>query len=126
MRHAILAGTIATTLFAGAATLAEQGDRSAGSIPPHQATIVEYMVVSPHDETECIKALDDVEALGALDEWQFGCVEGDHTGYRVVSASSADEALLSVPPSLRSKARAIKLHTFTSPELKTIHRRLNL
>lgn len=80
-----------------------------------------YLVSSPHTEAECLKTLDDVSATGGLAKWQFGCMDGDHTGYLITMAPSAEAALANVPASVRAKARAVKIHTFTAAELKEAH-----
>lgn len=81
----------------------------------------QYLVTSPHSAEECLKALDDVSATGKLSKWQFGCMDGDHTGYLVTTATDATGALSAVPASMRDKAHAVKLHTFTAAELKEAH-----
>lgn len=80
-----------------------------------------YLVISPHTAEQCMKSLQDVNAAGSLGKWQFGCMDGDHTGYLTVMASSADEALKNVPEPERAEAKAIKLHKFTPAELKAAH-----
>lgn len=86
-----------------------------------KAASVRYLVIAPHTAEQCAKALDDASAAGSLGKWDFGCMDGDHTGYLMVMASSSEEALMKVPTDERSGARAIKLHHFTAAELKGIH-----
>lgn len=81
----------------------------------------QYLVTSPHTAEECLKALDDVSGMGTLAKWQFGCMDGDHTGYLVTTATDGPSALANVPASMRGKAHAVKLHTFTAAELKEGH-----
>ena len=87
-----------------------------------------YLVIAPHDAAECMKALDETKdmAPGALGKWDFGCEDGDHTGYLVVNASSSEEALKNVPADLREKAKAIKVHKFTAAELKAAHEKMKM
>jgi len=81
----------------------------------------QYLVTSPHTAEECMKAIDDVSAAGTLAKWQFGCMDGDHTGYLVTTATDAASALANVPAEMRGRAHAVKLHTFTAAELKEAH-----
>ena len=81
----------------------------------------QYLVTSPHTAEECLKALDDVAGMGTLPKWQFGCMDGDHTGYLVTTATDGAGALSNVPASMRGRAHAVKLHTFTVAELKEAH-----
>lgn len=83
-----------------------------------------YMVIAPHDAAQCLKALDDTKDTGGLAKWSFGCEDGDHTGYRMCSAASAEEALKNVPADERAGAKAIKMHHFTAAELKGIHEKM--
>ncbi len=93
---------------------------------PAKAKAERYLVISPHTEEECMAALDAVEASGPkmLEKWDFGCMSGDHTGYAIVTAKSPEEALNTVPASMREKARAVQLHRFTPAELKAAHEKM--
>lgn len=93
---------------------------------PAKVETFKYLVISPHTPEGCLKAMDEVSAMGpgALEKFDFGCMEGDHTGYAIVRAASANEALKVVPDSLRAKARAVKLHKFTAMELKALHEKM--
>jgi len=85
----------------------------------------QYLVTSPHTAEECLKALDDVSAMGTLPKWQYGCMDGDHTGYLVTTATDATGALATVPAPIRGKAHAVKLHTFTAAQLKEAHAQMS-
>jgi len=82
-----------------------------------------YLIISPHTAEECLTALDEVQAKGAgtLGQWDWGCKAGDHVGYSKVHAKSAEEALMSVPADLRSKAKAVAINKFTEADLKSFH-----
>jgi hypothetical protein len=94
------------------------GSQTGNGKAPVKAT---YLVLAPHTEAECLQALDDEARMGGLAKWQFGCMDGDHTGYLITTATDASAALAMVPASVRGKARAVKLHTFTAMELKQAH-----
>lgn len=81
----------------------------------------QYLVLSPHTDAECLQTIDNTEKMGSLAKWRFGCMDGDHTGYLITTATDAQAALAMVPASVRGKARAVKLHTFTPAELKAAH-----
>lgn len=85
-----------------------------------------YLVVSPHTAEECLAALDGIVARGkgALDNWYWGCMTGDHTGYEIVKAESEANALTVVPENMRDKARALKLNKFTEEQVASIHEKM--
>src|SRR5713226_7522729 len=85
-----------------------------------------YLVISPHTPEECLKALDEVSAMGpaTLKMYDFGCKAGDHTGYYMINATSEQEALSKVPASIRDKARAVKVSKFTADEIKKLHEQM--
>jgi len=118
------------TLFLAAFVVACAGGAFAADMqkaePGHKAgkaMMARYLVISPHTEAECVSTLDGVKGMGAnaLAKWDFGCTDGDHTGYCIVTASSSEEALKCVPEPVRAKARAIKMHKFTAAEIKSFH-----
>lgn len=82
-----------------------------------------YLVESPHTSAECLKALDDVQAMGqgVLAQYDWGCMDSDHAGYLIIGAASKTDALNYVPVTLRGKARVIKLNKFTADEIKALH-----
>jgi hypothetical protein len=89
-----------------------------------KAEMSAYLVNSPHTAEECLGALDEVAASdkNALDNWYWGCMDGDHTGYEIVQASSRTEALKVVPENLRAKAKATKLNKFTAEQVASMHK----
>lgn len=83
-----------------------------------------FMIQSSHKPEECLKALDDISSKGkdTLDKYQFGCREGDHTGYVTVDAGTKNDALNDyVPEFLRSKARVVEIQKFTPEMIKSLH-----
>ena len=122
----LLLVTCAVGLSIGVAAASDQA--SAKSAEPAakaaKAPMVRYMVIAPHTAEQCVATLDDMEAAKVLNKFEFGCMDGDHTGYAIVTASSAEEALKIVPADVRDKARAVKLSKFTPAELKAIHEKM--
>ena len=79
-----------------------------------------YLVESPHDIGEWHKILGQVLAQGYLAHFDRGCDDGVHCCWAIIVAESHSMALMSVPPLLRGKARAIRLERFTSKDIKDI------
>ena len=80
-----------------------------------------YLVVSPHTPEECAKALKQVEAIGVMTRYDWGCKDGEHCGWVTIEADSKIEALLVVPPIERPKAKVIQLTKFSPEDLRTVH-----
>ncbi len=91
-----------------------------------EATMSTYLVISPHTVDECLASLDGIVAggEGALDNWYWGCMAEDHTGYQIVEAESEAAALSVVPENVREKARAIKLNKFTKEQVASFHEKM--
>ena len=124
---ALLVGCM--SLWIGGALAQDAGAKAApAKAATAKAAMSKYLVISPHTPEECMKALDDVQATGtgALAKWDFGCMDGDHTGYLVVSAASSEDALKNVPEAVRDKAKAIKIHKFSAAELKAAHEKAKM
>lgn len=80
-----------------------------------------YLVESPHSGEECLKALDNVQAMGYLTHFWWGCPAGEHAGYVILDAENKSEALMAVPPFIRHKARVIELTRFNEEQVKGMH-----
>ncbi|WP_406660933.1 hypothetical protein V7O66_14000 [Methanolobus sp. ZRKC3] len=86
--------------------------------------MTKYLVESPHTSEGCLKALDEMLAMGpdVLAQYDFGCMVDVHTGWVILDAENEAEALKIVPESLRSEARAIALNKFTPEEIAAYHK----
>ena len=114
-------------LFVGCLALLIVGGNAANATKVSAKTaMARYLVIAPHDPAQCLTALEEVKDAGMLAKWDFGCEDGDHTGYMIVSASSAEEALKNVPASQRGQAKAVKVHKFTAAELKSAHEKMKM
>lgn len=80
-----------------------------------------YLVISPHKPEDCVKALKQVEAIGSITHFEWGCKDGEHCGWAMLEADSAIEALLIVPSYERPKARVIRLVHFSPDEIRNMH-----
>lgn len=80
-----------------------------------------YLIILPHTVEECKKALKQIEAIGAITHFDWGCMDGDHTGYVCIEAESKAEALLVVPTIERPQAKVIKLARFSPEQVQAMH-----
>ncbi len=80
-----------------------------------------YLVISPHTVQDCKQALKEVHAAGYITHFDWGCMDGDHTGWVVLEAENAKQALMVVPTSQRHTARAVKLAKFSPADVEKMH-----
>jgi len=80
-----------------------------------------YIVESPHTAGDCKKALKDVLSAGYLSHFDWGCLDGDHRGWVIIEAASAQEALMVVPVGYRPQAKVVKLTKFSREQLEKMH-----
>lgn len=82
-----------------------------------------YLIAARHTSEDCLRALDETLAKGSkiLDQYMFGCKEGDHTGYAMVTVKSRSEALSLVPGFLQDEACITKVEHYTPAEIKAFH-----
>ena len=83
-----------------------------------------YLVESPHTEEECLKVMDEVNTSKDLGKWEWGCMAGNHTAYRMVQATDETAALAMVPEDIRAKAHAYKLMKMTPAQLASAHKHM--
>ena len=76
------------------------------------------MIISPHTHEECTVVVKQTLAIGYLTHFWWGCKSGDHTGYAMIEANNADEAMLSIPTMIRKKGKAIGLVQFDPEKVK--------
>lgn len=84
-----------------------------------------YLIETPHNEAECLRALDEQLELGSdvLDKFYFGCMAGDHTGYAIVDANSEDEARKLIPSFLVDKSLITEVGKFTPEMIRSYHKK---
>lgn len=80
-----------------------------------------YLVSVTHTNDDCVRALKAVEAVGMITHFDWGCKDGDHTGWVIIEAESRSQALMVVPPLMRDKARAVMLVKFEPEEVRSMH-----
>ena len=71
-----------------------------------------FLIISPHTHEECTMVIKQTLAIGYLTHFYWGCKSGDHTGYAMIDAENANEALLSIPTIIRNKGKAIGIVQF--------------
>lgn len=96
-------------------------------IPPDQASASSgsrFIVVAPHTKEQCLKALDDVKAMGnkLLEKCDWGCMAGDHTCY-VVLEGKDEAAVRKMLPGDWSNATVQKLNKFTAAQIASFHKK---
>jgi hypothetical protein len=80
-----------------------------------------YLIILPHTVEECKKALKQIESIGAITHFDWGCKDGDHTGYVCIEAENKSQALMVVPTLERNQAKVIKLTRFSPEEVQAMH-----
>jgi hypothetical protein len=82
-----------------------------------------YMVEVSHTPRECVWALKRMLEAGPefLARFDWGCKDGDHTGWAVLDAESKFEIQELVPQVMRAKARIVQLNEFTPEEVEAFH-----
>lgn len=73
-----------------------------------------FLVESHHTVHNCKLSVKSVQSLGYLNNFDWGCKDGVHTGWAVIEAENAAQALGIVPILIRDKARAVRLTKFES------------
>ena len=80
-----------------------------------------YLVTVPHTAHECLNAVQQVIAAGFITHFDWGCKDGNHTGWVIIEAESASEAMMAVPTAQRHNATVVKLNKFTPAEIEKMH-----
>jgi hypothetical protein len=82
-----------------------------------------YLIETPHNEAECLQALDEQLAMGSdvLDKFYFGCKSGDHTGYAIVDVKNESDARRLIPGFLLDKSIITEVGKFTPEMIRSHH-----
>lgn len=119
----LLATGLAVLVIAGGAFA--QGTMEKKAAMPAKATmpmLSMYLIESPHTAEECMTVMDEANQAKQLGAWDWGCMAGIHTAYRMVKAKDENAALARVPASVRSKAKAIRVMKLTPAQLEAAHK----
>jgi len=81
-----------------------------------------YLIESPHNATDCARAINELHTAGFLHNFEWGCKDNDHTGWAIIEAVNREHAKQIVPWFLRDRARIVKLVKFelAEPEHKEL------
>lgn len=71
-----------------------------------------FLVESHHTIHDCKLAVISVHSSGYLNNFDWGSKDGVHTGWAIIEAENAPQALGIVPAVIRDKARAVRLTKF--------------
>ena len=82
-----------------------------------------YLITSPHTQEDCTHVLQDLLATGYLTHFDWGCKDGEHTGWAIIEATNKAEAMLAVPSFARGSARVVQIAKFTPEEVRGMHRK---
>lgn len=80
-----------------------------------------YLIETPHREQDCVNLLQLVHAAGYLTHFDWGCMNGVHTGWAIIEAEDDTQARLAVPPLVRGQARVVKLNKFDPAMVAQLH-----
>jgi hypothetical protein len=80
-----------------------------------------FLIETPHREQDCMNLIQLMNAQGYLTHFEWGCLNGVHTGWAVIEAENEAQARLMVPPLVRGEARVVKVTKFDAATLKQMH-----
>jgi len=90
----------------------------------HKAKKMQFLIEMKHTPEQCVQALDQIsaEAPKLLDQVEWGCIAGDHTGYLMVWAENETAAKNMIPAFLRGDdTHIVPLNKFTVEQIKSFH-----
>jgi len=80
-----------------------------------------FLVETPHTDENCLDLLGLINAAGYLSHFEWGCMNGVHSGWAMIEAENEAQARLVVPPLVRGQARVVKIVKFTPSMLNALH-----
>ncbi len=80
-----------------------------------------YLIETPHTAENCRMLINQVQAMGYLHNFDWGCDAGVHCGWAIVEAESEAEARLAVPMLVRKEARVVPLVKYSPDETPRRH-----
>jgi hypothetical protein len=83
-----------------------------------------YLIETKHTQEECLAALDAINEKdkNLLTKLNWGCPEGNHTGYMMVEAKSENEAVEDLPAELKEDMKVYKLVQVTPKQIEEYHK----
>jgi hypothetical protein len=89
----------------------------------HQRHMDRYLIETPHQAQDCRNLIDQVNAAGYLNHFDWGCMGGVHCGWAIIEAENEAQARLAVPPLVRGQARVVKLVKIDQLMLNAMHQK---
>ncbi len=86
-----------------------------------EVIIERYLVISAHREEECKNALGQVPAMDYITHFEWGCMDGEQTGWAIPEGESAKEAMMAVPCAERHSASIVKFTRFPPADIEKMH-----
>ena len=80
-----------------------------------------FLVESPHQGADCNLILSQVQAMGFLHNFDWGCDSGVHSGWAIFEADNEAEARLAVPLLVRGEARVVRVVKYSPDQLGKLH-----
>ena len=88
--------------------------------------MAKFLIEVPHEAEEkaCALAIHLLMKTGShyLTNADWGCLDGEHTGWLMIDVESKEEARRILPPVYRSQAKIVKLNKFSLEEIEEILR----
>jgi hypothetical protein len=86
-----------------------------------ESTMDRFLVTAPHTAKECSAVLKQLLYTGYITHFEWGCMDGDHTGWAIIEADNPKEAVMVVPPTQRPSARVVRLKKYSPEEIRSMH-----
>ena len=88
-------------------------------------TMNTYLIKFPHTAKSCLSLLDELssDSPEILDEIEWGCLSGDHTGYMIVNSKNEVGALQLLPAPIRNEVKVEKVDKFSITQIETLHQK---
>ena len=84
--------------------------------------MVEFLIEIPHEERNCLELIQLLGAQGDLANFEWGCQDGVHSGWAMITANSEAEACLVVPSLMRRQARVVRVSRFDAATVAQVRR----
>ena len=81
-----------------------------------------FQIETPHREQDCLSLIRLINAQGYLTHFDWGCMNGVHTGWAMIEADNEAEARLAVPPLVRAQSRVVKVTRIDAAMLAAMHK----
>lgn len=122
-RFTLITAACAALLLVGSVVLGQgMGKKATTTAKAAKPSMSTYLIVSPHTADECMGVMDEVSQHKELASWDWGCMAGNHTAYRIVKAPDENAALAMVPENVRSKAQVYMIMKMTPSMLEKAHK----